>query len=436
MTKITAMAISLLFAAAAPGSQADDLDRLVAAARADSLAWTRLEELCDLYPHRLSGSRGLEGAVRWGFSLLEGDGHKTWLQQVLVPHWERGEESLSMLSPAARDLPLLGLGGSVGTPGLEAPVLVVSSYADLGPQAAGRIVVYNVPMPQDGLAGYREVVGYRYRGAVEAARHGAVAALLRSITTRSLRTPHTGGTGWDDPDLAPIPYAAITVEDAEMLARLQDAGVEAVLRLEMGATTHADAISHNVIAEIPGTDLADEIVIVSGHLDAWDVGCGAHDDGVGVVQAMETLRLFADLGLRPRRTVRVVLWTNEENGRRGGDRYADTHGREGHVAAIESDAGAALPVAWSAEGTEEQLAWLAPMAQRLGLPLVFAGSGVDIGPLGEHGVLRIGLRPDDSRYFDFHHSPADTLDKVDPALFLEGLAQVAGLTWLLANADL
>lgn len=431
------MAIPLLLAlaSATPGGPPDELEGLLSAARIDTVAWDRLAELCDLFPHRLSGSEGLEGAVRWGFGLMEADGHKAWLQQTLVPHWERGEERLAMLSPAPRDLPLLGLGGTVGTPGLEAPVLVVSSYDDLGPEAAGKIVVYNTPMPEPGLAGYGAAVRYRYGGAVEAARHGAVAALLRSVTTNSLRTPHTGGTGWNDPDLEPIPFAAITVEDAESLARLQEAGVESVLRLEMGATTHPDAISHNVIAEIPGTDLKDEIVVVSGHLDAWDVGCGAHDDGVGVVQAMETLRLLSTLGLRPRRTVRAVLWTNEENGRRGGDRYADTHGKEGHTAAMESDLGAGAPVAWSAEGTEEQLAWLEPMVARLGLPLVQQGSGVDIGPMREHGVLLIGLRPDDTHYFDFHHSPADTLDKVDRELFLEGLAQVAGLTWLLANAD-
>lgn len=417
-------------------SAADPVDRLLRAARADGLAWERLAELCDRFPHRLSGSEGLEGAVEFTRSLFEEDGFEPWLQEVMVPHWERGEERLEMVAPASREMRVLALGGTVGVDGLEAEAAVVSSVDELGPWVEGKIVVYDSPMPEDGIAGYGAAVGLRYSGAVEAARHGAVAALLRSVTTRSLDTPHTGGTGWNDDGLERIPYAAITPEDAQAMSRLAAAEVPITLRLTLGATTHPDALSHNVIAEIEGTEFPDEVVVVSGHLDAWDVGCGAQDDAVGVIQSIETLRLMDRLGLRPRRTVRAVLWTNEENGSRGGREYAATLGARGHVAAIESDLGAGGVVAWSAEGTDGQLAWLEPMVTRLGLPLVQQGSGVDIAHMREHDVLLIGLRPDDTRYFDLHHSPADTLDKVVPAHFLEGLAQMAGLAWQLANEDL
>jgi len=260
-----------------------------------------------------------------------------------------------------------------------------------------------------------------------------VAALVRSLATTSLATPHTGGTRYAE-GVPPIPAAAITVEDAEWIARLVARGVTVRLRLEMGARTLPEVTSHNVLAEIRGCEWPEEIVLVGGHLDSWDVGRGAQDNGAGVVQVMAAMKLFRALPRPPRRTIRAVLFTNEENGLRGGKDYAARHGSELHVAAIETDLGAGRPLAWAAEGQPEALAWLRRIAAPVGLPVQEGGSGADTSPLAAAGVLGVGLRPEDEQYFAVHHTHADTLDKIDPAALAEGTAAVAGLVWLAANA--
>ena len=415
-------------------AQRAGLTRLLDAARHDDLAMRRLERLCDEVGPRLGGSAALERATTMLADLMRRDGQEhVHREQVMVPHWVRGEEHLWMTAPQHRELAVLGLGGSVGTAGVEAPVAVVHSFDELSPAVAGKIVLYDVPMVASSRdSGYGAAVQYRVDGASRAAAFGAVAALVRSVTTRSLYTPHAGVMHYD-PSQPRIPAAAVTVEDAAWIDRLAASGVDVRLRLEMGAETLPDAVSHNVIGEIVGSEHPEEIVVIGGHTDSWDVAPGAQDDGAGVVEAVEALRLIRTLGLHPRRTIRAVLFTNEENGLRGGTAYAEEHAREVHVAAVESDMGAGAPVGWSAGGAEADVGWLVQCARPLGLPVTAGGGGSDVSPLGRQGVLVVGLRPDATHYFDVHHTRADTVDRIDPANLREGVAAVAGLAWQLAN---
>jgi carboxypeptidase Q len=413
------------------------LQTLVRRAREDGEAWSKLDELCTDIGHRLSGSQGLRSAVGWSGAKLKAEGlSKVWTEDVQVPHWVRGDESLTLLTPYPRSLALLGLGGTVGTEGLDAEVVVVDSWEALGPHVEGKIVLFNVVMPQGvpTARNYGATVGYRLKGADRASAHGAVGMLMRSITTRSLNTPHTGALVYSGGQ-PKIPGAAITTEDADLIARLVKRGTPVRVRLQLGAQTLPDAPSHNVIAEIPGRELPEEIVLIGAHLDSWDVGCGAHDDGSGIVEVMETMRLIAALPQGPKRTIRAVLFTNEENGIYGGKAYAEAHSGEQHIAAIECDLGGGRPLSWSASGSPTQLSWLRGAAEPLGLPVTEGGGGADIGPLKASGTLLIGLRPDDSHYFDIHHTAADTLDKVDPDALAEATAAVVSLVWTLANAD-
>ncbi len=421
----------------APGAAEDPVvTRLLAAARRDeATTWSRIVALCDGFGPRPAGSRALQQAIDWSVERFREDGlQDVRTEPVTVPVWDRGEESLVMTAPYAAELAMLGLGGSVGTAGIEAPVVVVKSFDELGPQVAGKIVLYDSPMdlgtPQ--ILRYGTAVAYRSQGATRAARHGAVAALVRSVTTRSLYTPHTGGMRYA-PDVPPIPTASVTVEDAERIARLTTAGTEVRVKLAMGARRLPDAPSANVLAELPGA--TDEIVLIGAHIDSWDVGTGAQDDGAGVVHVIEAMRHLNALGVTPRRTIRAVLFTNEEFGLAGGEAYDAAHGTERHVAAVESDLGAGRPLGWTASGRTGDLDWLNAALDPTGLRVLGPGGGADIGPLGERGVLVIGLSPDDERYFDIHHTEADTVDKIDPTALAEGVGQLAALAWRLANTD-
>lgn len=407
--------------------------RLIAA---EDRAFERLEVLCDEIGARPAGSPALEKAVAWAAETLRADGLDVKVEDVPLDVWVRGEERLTMLVPVEEELALLGLGNSVGTEGVEAPVAVVRSFDELGPEVAGKIVLYNVPMA-DGVPAverYGTAVQYRSLGATRAGAHGAVAALVRSVTTRSLYTPHTGGMRYEDGALR-IPAAAIAAEDADRIERLLKRGVEVRLRLEMGAHTADDAVSHNVVADLRGAEKPEEIVLVGAHLDSWDVGTGAHDDGAGVAEVIEAVRRIRALGVAPKRTIRAVLFTNEERGLHGAWAYDAAHGAERHVAAIESDLGGGRALAWSAGGTPAQLDWLKAAAAPTGVPVeTDGGGGADIIPLEERGVLVVGLRADDTHYFDVHHTRADTLDKVDPAAVADASGRLAALVWGLANA--
>ncbi|HSM37625.1 MAG TPA: M20/M25/M40 family metallo-hydrolase [Longimicrobiales bacterium] len=416
-------------------------DSLIAAALGDDDAWQRLAEMVDRFGPRLSGSDNLERALDWILEGMSADGlENVRAQPVTVPHWVRNDESLRLVEPTVAELPMLGLGGSVGTPsgGITAEVLVVDSFEDLerrADDARGRIVLFDVPFTT-----YGETVQYRTGGAVAAARAGAVASLIRSVTPYSMRTPHTGVMRYEE-GVAQIPHAAITVEDALRLRRIAERGRIPVVHLEMGAETLPDATSRNVMAEIVGRERPDEIVVLGGHIDSWDVGDGAMDDGGGSVVAWEAVRLMKELGLRPRRTVRVVLWTNEENGLRGARAYADELAADAArtVLAIESDAGVFRPLGFGFTGTDEAyeiVRAVGGLLDKIGAGEISrGGGGADIGPLMQTGVPGMGLRVDGTRYFWYHHSPADTMDKLDPHEMALCVAAMAVMAYVVADLD-
>lgn len=422
-------------------SYADAAGRLIGAALADSAAYERLSYMTDRFGHRFSGTQSLERAIDWMLEEMRADGLENVRgEPVMVPRWVRGHESARMVEPRPQDLPMLGLGGSVGTPpeGITAEVLVVSSFGELSAraaEAAGRIVLYDVPFTT-----YGETVAYRVRGAIEAARVGAVASLIRSVGPYGMKTPHTGGMSYED-GIPRIPHAALTMEDAMMLARMQERGERPVVQIQMEASTLPDVMSRNVVAELVGRERPEEIVVLGGHIDSWDVGQGAMDDAGGVVAAWEAVRLMKALGLQPRRTVRVVAWTNEENGLRGARAYAEEHAAEvdDHVLAIESDNGAFMPSGVSFTGSPEATAIIAAIA-RLLAPIdatIVApdGGGADIGPLMERGVPGMAPLVDGSRYFWYHHTDADTVDKLDPDEVARVTAVMAVMAFVVADLE-
>ena len=422
-----------------PDAYREAADRLIDAALSDSTGWQRLAELVDRFGHRLSGSQALEDANDWILERMEADGLENVRgEPVMVPHWVRGEESVTLIEPRPDDLAMLGLGGSVGTPdgGITAEVLVVSSFDELderADEAEGKIVLFDVP-----FTSYGETVQYRLNGAVAAARAGAVASLIRSVGPFSMNTPHTGMMSYQV-GVERIPHAAITVEDAMMLHRMADRGERIVVRVEMDAESLPDVESRNVIGELRGSERPDEIVVLGGHTDSWDVGQGAMDDAGGVVAAWEAVRLMKALGLRPRRTVRVVGWTNEENGLRGGAEYRNAHTGEidRHVLAMESDAGTFDPIGFGFSGTDDAFAIIQAVGTLLDRidagQITRGGGGADISPLMQLGVPGMGLRVDGERYFWYHHSAADTLDKLNPEDFAECVAAMAVMAYVVAD---
>jgi carboxypeptidase Q len=414
--------------------------KLQQAAQADDFGWQRLAELTDTYGNRLAGSKNLDRAIQWAVATMKADGlDDVRAEKVMVPRWVRGQESAVITEPAEHPVAMLGLGGSVATPpaGLEAEVLVVTSFQDLDAQAArarGRIVLFNVP-----YAGYGQTVQYRSGGASAAARHGAVASLVRAVGPTGLRTPHTGGMAYVD-GLPKIPTAAIAAEDADRIARLARRGRPVRLRLRMEAHFEADVESANVIGEVRGRELPDEIVLVGCHFDSWDVGAGASDDGVGCIVTWEGLRLMKKLGLQPRRTVRLVLWTNEENGLRGGNAYRDAYKAQAgnHVFALESDSGVFAPARLGFTGSREARIMIGEIG-RLLAPLgmqeiVEGGGGADIGPIAQAGqVPMMAYQGDAQRYFTIHHTPADTVDRIAPEEIGKAAAAIATVTYVVAD---
>lgn len=441
---LAALALAATLQAAAP-PPADVPARLLGAALAEGKALEKLEALTDTVGARLTGSPGAAAAVAWAVRTLRADGLAAWAEPVVVPVWVRGEERGEVVAtPPARSQPLhlTALGNSPPTPpgGLLGEVVEVSSLEALealGERVRGKVVLFQHAMGEGG-PGYGEVVRLRSRGPAAAARLGAAAALVRSLASASLNTPHTGQTSFGAGPA--IPAAAVSVEDALLLHRLLRRGPVTVrLVLGCGPGAPPTAWSANVVAELRGRERPEEVVVVSGHLDAWDLGPGAVDDGAGVAMAMEVVRLLARLPTPPRRTVRVVLFMNEENGTEGGAAYVARHAAElgRHVAAVETDAGAGRPLGASVTagpgGLELVRRWLAPLAP-LGAGEVRAGGGgVDVGPLRHAGVPTLDLWQETSRYFHWHHSAADTFDKVVPADLLLATGAYAVLAWQLAE---
>jgi carboxypeptidase Q len=443
--------LALLVCAAAGGCLAADApdlttqyrataDRLIDAALADTDGYNRLAYLCYRIGNRLSGSTGLERAVAWSAEQMKAAGlSNVRVIPVKVPHWVRGAESARMLAPMDKPLHMLGLGMSIATPpgGITADVVAVSSFDELAKlgrdKIQGKIVVYNEP-----YTGYGPTRVYRSTGASRAAAFGAVAVLVRSATGLAMQIPHTGEMEYDAAQ-PKIPAAAISPEDAQMLARLYQDGVPVKVRLEMSARLEPDADSADVIGEIPGREHPEEVVVIGGHLDSWDVGQGAQDDGASIMACLQALALMKKLGLQPRRTVRVAFWVNEENGGRGGVAYREWVGDQirNHVAAIEMDGGAETPRGYSAgvdAASMETLKQIGKLLEKVGASeITGGGGGSDIGPLLRDGVPGLGERTVGTHYFDWHHTEADTLDKVDPQDFRKNLASLAVMSYVLAD---
>ncbi|HEY2434997.1 MAG TPA: M20/M25/M40 family metallo-hydrolase [Vicinamibacterales bacterium] len=417
----------------------DAASRLTGEALSSDFAWQRLALLGDTFGNRLSGSPNLEAAITWAVEEMQKDGlENVHTEPVKVPHWVRGHESLEIAGPIPQPLVILGLGNSVGTPanGMDAELLIVHSFEELDAAAGrvkGKIVLFNVP-----FTNYGETVRFRTTGPSRAGALGAVAALVRAVGPAGLRTPHTGTLTYaaGQPQ---IPAAALTVEDTARLQRIVDRGTTVRLKLLMEAHFLPDADSFNVIGELRGRERPDEIVTIGGHFDSWDVGTGSTDDGGGCVVTWEALRMMKKLNLRPRRTVRVVLWTNEENGTRGGNAYRDQHAAElpNHVAMLESDGGVFRPLGFGFTGSERARATLREIATLLAAmhadSIGAAGGGSDIEPsVQQAGIPSLSLEVD-GNYFLIHHTPADTIDKIDPLDVSRSAAAVAVMTYVIAE---
>ncbi len=412
-----------------------DAARLLERTRTDRALLPVLEDFCDHYPRRLSGSDNLERGLDWLVARMKSDGWDVYTQPVTVPNWKRNEASLVMTSPMHRSLLVAALGGSQATNGtLKAKVLVVKSYDELRQrkaEAAGRIIVYNVEFTT-----YGKTVPYRFGGASEAARYGAVGTLVRSVGPFGLQTLHTGAMGYND-SLQKIPTAAITMEDAMLLQRMQDRGENIELNLNMSCKWEKDASSRNIVLELKGTEKPNEVVVMGGHIDSWDLGAGAMDDAGGCFVAWRALAHMRDLGMRPKRTIRVVFWTNEENGIRGGKAYSDLTLNDTHVLAIESDMGTFSPQGFStnAKGaTRSQIEDIATLLAPVHATQIEDGEGgADISPLEARGVPVMGLKVDDSKYFWYHHTEADTPDKLDAREMNDCVYAMAVMSWCFAN---
>lgn len=417
--------------------------RLIEASMNSDRVWDRVVYYVDTYPHRLTGSAMLEESLDWIVQELEKDGFDRIEEMpVRAPHWVRGEESLVMHAPLARPLPMLGLGNSVGTgpDGITAEVMVVSGFDELNAraaEAAGRIVLFNVPFTT-----YGATVQYRVLGPDAAAKHGAVAVLVRSVGTYSMQTPHTGTTRYSG-DVPRIPGAAITIEDAEWIARDAARGRTTRVTLRMQAEMKGETVSRNIIAEIRGSEHPDEIVVFGGHIDSWDVGQGFMDDAGGCFTAWEALLLMKELGIRPKRTVRLVFWTNEENGLRGAEVYKDSVAARGeldnHVFAIESDAGVFKPVGFGFTGSDAAFHAITEIGSLL-QPIEAAtmrrgGGGADIGPLNRAGAVPMAGLLVGGDYFRYHHTHSDTVDKHTQEEVRACVAAMAVLAYAVADME-
>ncbi len=453
------MAIELPTAAADPDGNWSIPDQETLRARATQLidlgledrqAWELLVELCTQAPKRLAGSPGFEKAVDWGFDAMMRIGLQNVRREaVMVPRWVRGDvEQLSFrfADGSEDEVPVTALGGSIATgpAGISAEVVEcygLEALAEAGEKVRGKIVFLSKPMRATARTtgrAYGEAVGQRIRGAKEAAKYGAVGVIVRSMSTAKDDLPHTGAMGYED-GVEKIPAAAIGVLSSERLsAELKKGRVEATLNLE--CETLPDIEQWNVVGEIPGTDLKDEIIVVGGHLDAWGTGVGAHDDGAGCAQSLECAALLLRAGIKPRRTVRIVLFANEENGLAGGNGYAEAHAEtEKHFLAMETDSGAFGPrgigLSRPADVVDRLKDLGAPLGQVGAERLFRGGGGADIGPLAPSGCYMSSLRVNDERYFDVHHSANDTLEFVNPREIELGAVVMAYWISIFANID-
>jgi carboxypeptidase Q len=434
-----------------------ELKQLHNAALSSNYAYVQLAHLCNNIGPRLSGSPQAQQAAQYVAAELSRLGLEVQLEKVMVPHWVRGIETGELLQfpgqapGTTQKIVLTALGGSVPTPaeGLTAEVIVTDSFehlASLGREkVAGKIVLFNTrfdkQLAAEGFGGdaYGQAVVYRGSGPSAAAQLGAVASLVRSVGGADYRLPHTGALGYTI-GTPKIPAAAVAAEDADLIAYLT---AQAAVRMHLTLTpqTLPDVQSYNVIADLKGSEHPEQVVIVSGHLDSWDLGTGAIDDGAGVVVAMQVAQLIKGLGLRPKRTIRVIAWMNEENGSMGGRTYAEDHKADfgNHIAAIESDLGAGHPVGFSAHVNAKALEMLQPITavlQASGAGIIRQSQnaeGSDVSPVDAAGVPTFAPIQDNRTYFNYHHTAADTLDKIVPRELAENGAVMAVLAYAIAN---
>lgn len=424
------------------------LEKIFDHALSNGQSETYLRELTKDVGPRLSGSKGAARGVNWGelkMKNMQLDG--VHLQEVMVPNWKRGPKEKAYVESNNSQTPLniCALGGSIGTGkgGIQAKIVEVKDFETLGQlgreKVEGRIVFYNRSMRAQMIQTFRAyggAVNQRSMGAVEASKFGAVGTLVRSMTLKLDDNPHTGGMRYSD-EVKKIPSAAISTLDANLLSELISKDPDAVVNIDFQSYTAPDTISHNVIGEIKGSKYPDKIILIGGHLDSWDLGEGAHDDGAGIVHTLETLRLLKAAGIKPNYTIRGVLFMNEENGLRGGLKYAEEakKNNETYLAAIESDRGGFTPKGFTIQTSEERLAhmkaWESLFEPYGGMMFVKGGGGADIGPLRDIADALIGYMPDSQRYFDFHHAATDVFEQVNKRELELGSAMICSLVYLL-----
>ena len=418
----------------------DTAARLIKTSTADDFAWQRLAELTDTFGPRLSGSENLARSIRWAAEKMKEDGlENVRTERVMVPNWVRGHERAEIIHPQQSSIEVLGLGGTVATPpgGVEGDILVVTSFDELrsrGADARGRIVLFNAP-----FTSYGDTVAYRTGGARAASLQGAVAVLVRAVGPIGLRTTHTGAVQYGQ-GMPPIPAAAITVEDANRLVRIVGRGQRVRVRLVLSGRFEPDAESANVVGEIRGREKPEEIVLLGGHLDSWDVGTGASDDGVGCIITWEAVRLMKKLGIQPRRTVRLVLFTNEENGLRGAAAYLERYGDQAHnhVFALESDSGVFAPASLGFSGSPSARSMIRDVGTLLasiGLSEIgVGGGGADVGPIAQAAnAPTMAYLGEPQKYFQIHHTPADTVERIAPDEVSKAAAAIAVMIYVVAE---
>ena len=448
MKKITLLLV--LFSTILSFAQSDDatVKTIYSKSLTNGKAYVWLDHLSNQIGGRLSGSSNADKAVQYTKSELEKLGlDNVWLQEVMVPKWERGEKEIAYFDTRGEreNVNICALGGSVATPesGLKAQVVEVKSFeelATLGLAVKGKIVFFNGAMNPELINTFEAYGGcskQRYAGAYEAGKLGAVGVIVRSLNLRQDDFPHTGSMGYMDlPNNQRIPSAAISTNDANKLSEVLKKDKNLEFYFKQSCKQFEDVLSYNVIGEITGSEFPNEYMVVGGHLDSWDLGDGSHDDGAGVVQSMDVLRLLKESGIKPKRTIRVVLFMNEENGLRGGKKYAEEAKRknENHVFALESDSGGFTPRGFSFDcsdaNMDKVLSW-EPLFKPYLIHYFEKGySGADIGPLKNDNIVLAGLRPDSQRYFDHHHASNDTFDAVNKRELELGAATMTSLIYL------
>lgn len=450
-TFITSLILSLSLSSFAQDNDSTVIRKFFNESLSNGKSYDWLRDLTTNIGPRLSGSEGAKKAVQWGKTLLESGGYdRVFLQDVMVPHWVRGakEEGYILDGKQKIKVPLVALGGSVATPkkGITAEVIEVKTFQELRAlgkeKCEGKIIFFNRPMDPTKIntfEAYGQAGDQRRSGANEAAKLGAIGVIIRSLSSTENDFPHTGSMVYAT-GVPLIPAAALSTNAATLLSKTLKENPNTKFYFKQSCETLPDAPSHNVVAEIKGSEHPEEIIVVGGHLDSWDLAQGAHDDGTGIVQSMEVARLFKNLGIKPKHTIRIVLFMNEENGNRGGVKYAELakQNNEKHIFALESDNGGFTPRGFGMQGASAELLAKVQSYRTLLAPyglheIERGGGGVDIGPLAPQGTVLIGFKPDAQRYFEYHHASNDTFDTVNQRELEMGAASMASLIYLLDN---